>query len=244
MKIKRITPLSTRRPSAPKGPVRRSIVLAALALPLLPGAARAQAAIEELFSKTEAVTVSGNLGCLTGSGVSTGSGGCGLYGFGLEAVINLATPEGSGWGFELALGYGQLSGFRAEDPGLDLRGAVRALPSVAAYASRGHAMPMGFDQFYFGLHTGFLQTVNLQAYDLEGRQFSLKGETFEFGVSAGLFHGSGLFLEPTYRFRHFPSVEWTLPESVEALPAGWPRSLDLSGPSVSVGYQFSMPSGG
>ena len=53
--------------------------------------------------------MSGNLGCLTGSGVATDSGNCGLYGFGLEAVISLATPEGSGWGFEPALGYGQLS---------------------------------------------------------------------------------------------------------------------------------------
>ncbi len=223
--------------------MRHSLALAALAFLALPGAARAQAAIEELFSKTEAVTVSGNLGCLTGSGVTTDSGGCGLYGFGLEAVINLAKPEGSGWGFELALGYGQLSGFRSNDASLDLRGAVRALPSIAAYASRERKMPAGFRDFYFGLHTGFLQTVNLQAYDLEGRQFSLDGETFELGVSVGLFHGSGLFVEPTYRFRYFPSVEWTLPDGVKTLPAGWPRSLNLSGPSVSVGYQFSVPSG-
>ena len=102
---------------------------------------------------------------------------------------------------------------------------------------------MGFRDFYFGLHTGFLQTVNLQAYDLEGRQFSLEGATFELGVSAGVFHRSGLFVEPTYRFRYFPSVEWTLPEGVDALPGGWPRSLNLSGPSVSLGYQFAIPSG-
>lgn len=222
--------------------MRRSLVLASLALLALPAGARAQAAIEELFSKTEAVTVSGSLGCLTGSGVATDSGNCGLYGFGLEAVISLATPEGSGWGFELALGYGQLSGFRSDDPSLDLRGAVRALPSVAAYASRERKMPLGFEDFYFGLHTGFLQTVNLQAYDPEGRQFSLEGETFELGVSVGVFHRSGLFIEPTYRFRYFPSVEWTLPEGVDALPAGWPRGLNLSGPSVSVGYQFAIPS--
>lgn len=223
--------------------MRRSLVLASLALLLaLPADARAQAAIEELFSKTEAVTVSGNLGCLTGTGVATDSGSCGLYGFGLEAVISLATPEGSGWGFELALGYGQLSGFRSDDPSLDLRGAVRALPSIAAYASRERKMPLGFEDFYFGLHTGFLQTVNLQAYDREGRQFSLEGETFEFGASVGVFHRSGLFIEPTYRFRYFPSVEWTLPDGVDALPEGWPRGLNLSGPSVSVGYQFAVPS--
>lgn len=219
---------------------------AAFALAALPGPARAQAAIEALFSRTEAITVSGNAGCLVGSSLTAGGGGCGLYGFGLEALINLASPDTStsGWGFELALGYGQLSGFRSEDPSLDLRGAVRSLPSVAAYASRRRAMPLGFEQYYFGLHTGFLQTTKLQAYDAEGRQFSLSGETFEFGVSLGLYHRTGLFVEPTYRFRHFPSLEWTLPDGVGALPAGWPRSLDLSGPSVSVGYQFSVPSSG
>lgn len=221
--------------------VRIPLAVTVSALALLPSPARAQAAIEELFSKTEAVTVSAALGCLPASSLTTGGGGCGLYGFGLEALINLASPDSSGWGFELALGYGQLSGFRAEDPSLDLRGAVRSLPSVAAYASRDRAMPLGFEQYYFGLHTGFLQTANLQAYDGEGRQYSLDAETFEFGLSFGIYHRSGLFIEPTYRFRYFPSVEWTLPDGVEAVPSGWPRSLNLSGPSVSVGYQFSVP---
>ena len=222
--------------------MRLPLALSAVALFLLPPAAAAQAAIEGLFSRTEAVTVSANLGCVNSSSVSTGSGGCGLYGFGLEALIDLAAPgEAGGWGFELALGYGQLSGFEAEDPSLDLRGAVRALPSIAAYASRERAMPLGFDDFYVGLHTGFLQTANMQAYDAEGRQYSLDGETFEFGISLGLYNRTGFFVEPSYRFRYFPSLSWTFPDGVEALPAGWPRSLNLSGPSLAVGYQFSLP---
>ena len=211
---------------------------------LLPAGAAAQEAIEALFSRTEAVTVSGNVGCVVSSTATTESGGCGLYGFGLEALINLASADSAGgWGFELALGYGQLMGFKAEHPGLDLRGAIRALPSVAAYASRPARLPAGFTDYYFGLYTGFLHTSNLQAYDAEGRQYSLTGETFEFGGSVGIYHRSGLFIEPSYRFRYFPSLSWTLPEGVEALPAGWPRALDLSGPSVSVGYQFSIPGG-
>lgn len=221
---------------------RRSVLLCSLLLLLLPRAVRAQAAIEALFSQTEGVTVAGNVGCVNASKLTTDHGGCGLYGFGLEAVINLASPtEAGGWGFELALGYGQVSGFRSAVPGLDLRGAVQALPSVAAYASRERRMPLGFDEVYVGLHTGFLRTSNMQAYDDDGRQFSLEGETFEFGLSVGLYNRAGFFVEPTYRVRYFPSVEWTFPEGVDALPRDWPRSLNLSGPSVSVGYQFSLP---
>lgn len=223
------------------GPMRLLLFACALAL-LLPRPAGAQEAIEALFSNTEAVTVSGSVGCLTSASVTTGAGGCGLYGFGLEALINLSSADTlGGWGFELALGYGQLAGFRAENPALDLRGAVRSLPSVAAYASRRAELPMGFQSYYFGIHTGFLRTANMQAYDAEGRQYSLEGETFEFGGSLGLYHRSGLFVEPTYRIRYFPSLSWTLPDGVEALPAGWPRALNLSGPSVSAGYQFSIP---
>lgn len=222
--------------------MRLSTAACTLALLLLPRGAAAQfGGIEALFSQTEAITVSGNLACLNSSSVSTGAGGCGLYGFGLEALINLAEADtAGGWGVEMALGYGQLSGFTSADPSIDLRGAVRQLPSLAVYASRERRV-MGFEQVYFGFHTGFLHTVNLQAYDTQGRQYSAQGETFEFGFSAGIWDESGFFVEPGYWFRRFPSLAWTLPGDVEGLPAGWPRALNLSGPSVSIGYQFAIP---
>lgn len=214
-------------------------VLAAVPLAALP--ASGQEAIESLFSKTEAVTISGSMGCLVSSAVTAESGDCGIYSFGLEALINLATAgPGQPWGVEMALGYGQTTGFRSANPDLDLRGAIRALPSVAAYASREVPMPLGFQEMYVGVHTGFLNMHNMKAYDSEGRQYSLDGETFEFGVSFGLYHGSGMFIEPSYRVRYFPSVDWILPDGVESLPEGWPRSLDLSGPQLSVGFQFPI----
>jgi hypothetical protein len=212
-----------------------------LALFLAAAPAPAQEAIESLFSKTEAVTISGSLGCLVSSAVTADSSDCGVYSFGLEALINLSTArEGRPWGVEIALGYGQTTGFRSANPDLDLRGAVRALPSVAAYASREAPLPLGFEEIYFGVHTGLLSMHNMRAYDGEGRQYALDGETFELGVSLGLYHRMGFFVEPSYRVRYFPSVDWVLPEGVEALPDGWPRSLDLSGPQVSIGYQFSI----
>jgi hypothetical protein len=222
----------------------RSLSAALLLLLPRPAAAQLVGGIEALFSNTEAITVSGNVACMNSSTVSTAAGGCGLYGFGLEALINLARADtAGGWGVEMALGYGQLSGFTSGDPALDLRGAIRQLPSLAVYASHERAMPLGFDQFYFGFHTGFLQTVNLQAYDAQGRQYSAQGETFEFGFSLGVWEESGFFVEPGYWFRRFPSLNWSLPGDIEGLPPEWPRALNLSGPSVSVGYQFAIPQG-
>jgi hypothetical protein len=220
----------------------RALLYFSTVLLLLPRAAAAQlvGGIEDLFSRTEAITVSGNVACLNSSSVSTAAGGCGLYDFRLEALINLARADSAGpWGVELALGYGQLSGFTSDDPAVDLRGAVRQLPSLAVYASRKRQM-MGFDQVYFGFHTGFLHTVNLQAYDAQGRQYSAQGETFEFGFSVGVWEERGFFVEPGYWFRRFPSLNWAFPGGVEGLPPEWPRALNLSGPSISLGYQFAI----
>jgi len=220
----------------------QTVVCIVALLPAVP--ARGQEAIESLFSKTEAVTISGSMGCVMSSAVTSDGGDCRVYSFGLEALINLATPRpGQPWGVEMALGYGQTAGFRSANPDLDLRGAVRSLPSVAAYASREVPLPLGFEEMYVGVHTGFLKLHNMRAYDAEGRQYSLDGETFEFGVSFGLYHGSGMFLEPSYRVRYFPSIDWGLPDGVESLPEGWARSLDLSGPQIAIGFQFPIGGG-
>ncbi len=144
--------------------------------------------------------------------------------------------EPAAWGLELGLGADYLTGFVARDPGLDLRGSMRGLPNLSAYASPPVAW--GVFQPYLGLGVGFVQLWNVQGYDAEGRQYDLAGDTFQLGAMAGLYHDSGFFLEAAYRNRNFRSVRWGLPSGVEAVPAGWPRALDLSALLVSVGYQF------
>jgi hypothetical protein len=224
--------------------MRRLLTIALGALAASASRAGAQEAIESLFSQTEAVTISTGYGCVRSSNATGESGDCGIFDVKLEALINLAEADSTHrWGVELALGYGQTTGFRSSNPDLDLRGAIRSLPSVAAYASRAAPLPLGFDELYIGVHTGFLSMHNMRAYDAEGRQYALDGETFEFGVSFGLFNHVGFFVEPSYRIRYFPSIDWTLPEGVDALPEGWPRSLNLSGPSLAIGYQFSIGGG-
>ena len=58
------------------------------------------------------------------------------------------------WLFELALGYGQFSGFTSRDPAFELRGSVRAAPTISVYATKEHGLseqlPIHISP-YFGL---------------------------------------------------------------------------------------------
>jgi hypothetical protein len=67
------------------------------------------------------------------------------------------------WSLELGLGYGQTAGFESRDPTLDLKGAVRDLPSAALYASY---VPTAT---YVGLRSGLMKLQALQIYDETGR---------------------------------------------------------------------------
>jgi len=138
------------------------------------------------------------------------------------------------WTFELGVGYGQVTGFRSRDAGLDLRGAVRDLPAVSLYANYE---PLGA---YAGLRSGFMRTQGVQVFAEDGSAISGQAESFLAGVVLGKSVAIGsmtLFLEAAYSLRHFPSVQW----STDApLPAGTPRALTLSGWSVGTGIQFGV----
>nr|PZN90752.1 MAG: hypothetical protein DIU52_05900 [bacterium] len=140
------------------------------------------------------------------------------------------------WTFELGVGYGQVTGFRSRDAGLDLRGAVRDLPAVSLYANYE---PLGA---YAGLRSGFMRTQGLQVYADDGTPISGTAESFLAGMALGksLHIGSmTLFLETAYWLRHFPSVQWS---SDAPLPPGTPRALTLSGWSIGTGIQFGVGS--
>lgn len=159
----------------------------------------------------------------------------GAYGFGTEFLFDLVDGERAS--IELGLGYGQLTGFVADEASLDLRGSLRSFPTVSVYVSTasGRLRPYG------SLHSGLLDFWHMQAYDPEGRQYTLSGSIFEAGISGGAWVLPGLFAELSYRFRRFPGVTWGLPSGVPALPAEWPRSLDFSGLVLNVGLQVRKP---
>lgn len=149
-------------------------------------------------------------------------------------VVHLepAPPTREVWAFELGLGYGQLSGFEARDPRIELKGAVRTLPSLSLYATY---LELGT---YFGLRSGLMEFKGLQVLDGEGGAWGGSGSSFLSGIVVGqawTMADLNVFLEGAYTVRDFPSVEWS-----GSPPPGTPRSLNLSGWSVGAGIQFAV----
>ncbi len=154
--------------------------------------------------------------------------------------------------FEVAFGYGQSGGYTARAPGVDLYASLREVPAVTVYASLLEPPPMAATLLlggapYVGLRTGYLTIQSGRSYTSEA-VYELRGETFELAGATGVAwtvgqSGITAFVEGAYAWRTFPSVEWSLPDG-GALPTAFPRSLNFTGPSASVGLQIAIKGGG
>lgn len=219
--------------------MRRVLVLVGL---MLPATASAQiSVITGLFDSVNSIAFSVTGGTIVGdTELDPECLGGGLCGMALEVFLDLPSPEGTE--LELGLGTSFLRGFAAREPSLDLRGAVRTLPFVSVFATRPHALGSLALQPYAGLSVGFAQLWNARAYDAAGVQYGVSGEAFEYGLTMGAYVGAppftGLFVEASVRQRRFDSLDWSL--SGTALPAGWPRELNVSTVLVGVGWQFRL----
>lgn len=143
-------------------------------------------------------------------------------------------PGEAVWTLEVGIGYGQLTGFGSDDRALDLRGAVRDLPSLSLYAI--------YEPWngYFGVRSGFMKTQGLQVWDADGRAFAGEAEGFLAGLALGRFVqilDLSLFVEGAYTWRDFPSVRWS---GAGPVPVTAPRSMGLHGWSVGTGIQFGV----
>ncbi|HEX8212424.1 MAG TPA: hypothetical protein VF584_19770 [Longimicrobium sp.] len=216
-----------------------------LAAALCAAATPAHAQVEfltDFFKEVNSVALSVQGGGIPGSANLTtrgsdcpGGGVCGVF---AEMLIDL--PDVGGTELELGLGTGYLRGFRAREESLDLHGSMRSIPVVSAYATFPEIERLARIEPYAGLSVGAAQLWNARGYDPERTVFAVEGETLEFGATAGLYLPlRGLFVEGVYRVRRFESITWELPEAAEErLPANWPRSLDASGWTLAVGWQF------
>jgi hypothetical protein len=161
-----------------------------------------------------------------------------MLGYGAEILFALKDDAKAPFSVELALGFNYLTGFRSKNTDIDLRGSMRTIPELSVYATY---QKTGVIEPYVGVHTGLLDLWHVQAYDPENRQYKIDSESFQAGVTAGIVV-HGMWLEGSYRFRNFPSLDYTTPEGVEAIPSAFPRSMDLSGFTLRAGYQFSIAS--
>ncbi len=219
----------------------RTLALAAAAALLAAAPAPAQLGlVEGIFDEVSAVTVYYQTGGVPGSGqVSSGA----LHGAGSEVLINLKSAGAVT--YELGLGASFLRGYRAVEPSLDLRTSLRAFPTVSLYVSRDDLA--GPFSVYVGGSFGLIELWNAQAYGPSGQPWDVQAQAFELGASLGLHLNRGamrgLFVEGGYRSRDFHSVRWES-RADEALPLAWPRSLDLSGPVLSAGWQVQLGGAG
>ena len=223
---------------------RKLVSLASIAL-FAPDPANGQflGQLEQLFEQVNSISVFAHGGRILGATEleQACAGSIGLCGLGSEVLINLPSPTFAT--LELALGTSFVRGFEAREPTLDLRGAARSLPTVSLYAALNQNAALSP---YLGANFGVLQLWNARAYDPEGAEYAVSGETYEFGGGVGLYLERwvrGLFAEVSYRRRSFSSLDWEFPGDVAALPAGWPRTLNLSGVQFSVGWQIPVSEG-
>lgn len=201
--------------------------------------------ITSLFKDAQSITIFSEFAEIRKSHeLGTGSSPCiflGVCGGGAEVLFNLPSPNDR---FQLELGIGAeyLRGFSARplpDP-VDLRSSVKAFPELGTYVS----LPLsGVDWIepYFGATFGFSELWNAVAYDADRKQIGLKGQTFDYGPVFGIaidVKGAGnAFIEGGWQARRFPSLSY---DTKDALPATWPRELDMSGWHFAIGWQFEL----
>jgi len=212
--------------------MRRSLFLALL---LLAKPVGAQEMITKLFERATDIAPFFQAGWLT-SDENLDTRGSALLGYGVEVLFAVKDDPKSAFAVELALGYNYLTGFRSSNPAIDLRGNMRTLPELSVYATYEK---LGKIEPYVGVHTGLLDLWHAKAYDANGEQYTVSSESFQAGLTGGIVV-RGVWLEGSYRIRNFPSLDWELPGEATALPSEFPRSIDLSGWSLRLGYQFSI----
>ena len=150
-------------------------------------------------------------------------------------------PEERMIDFDLGVGYGQMDGLASSGP-FELHGSVRELPSISAYATVRLTDRVGI---YGGVRTGVITLQDAQMYVADGDAtslFTLSSTSFEFGAPLGVdLHVAGdlhLTAEVAYMRRIFNSLSYDPPNG---FPSEFPRALDLSGLSWSVGVQVPLP---
>lgn len=149
-------------------------------------------------------------------------------------------PEERIFDFDVGIGYGQMDGLVA-DGAFDLHGSVRELPSISAYASASLNDRIAI---YGGVRTGVITLTDAQLYVPDGTTtsvYTLSSTSFEFGAPLGVdFKVAGdlhVTAEVEYMRRIFNSLT-TDPST--GFPSTFPRTLNLSGLSWSLGVQLPL----
>ena len=142
--------------------------------------------------------------------------------------------------YDLGLGYTQLTHFHSKIPGVALSGTMTETPSVSLYRTAESG-----SSWYFGARTGLIKISDL-LLESAGKSFTASPQTVEFGPVVGLgvpLPGIDASLiiatvEAAYMRRNFSSIRWS---SAEGLPTSAPRTLNMSGWSIGLGFVLGIP---
>jgi hypothetical protein len=149
----------------------------------------------------------------------------------------------------LLVGFDILTGFGAKQPGLDLRGSVVALPTIMTTHEEDlyirHAPPL-IANIGFGLGLSQIQNGRTQVPQSPGvdRALELGGNGYHAGVTYGIsttISGIGVFIDGSYRYTNFPSLEWREAGKAVAPPVGWPTSMGLRAGTIRIGIGTPPP---
>jgi hypothetical protein len=151
---------------------------------------------------------------------------------------------------DVGLGYSEFSGFSAVDNSFELRGAVRELPAVSVFGTLSSDTPGSIFRkllFRVGIRSGLIQLNDVQATDPLGDGtlgvYAGTAQTFQIGGVAGVALAWKKeiypYVEYNWERRKFASVQWAAQEQPTA-PERFPRELDFSGSSVSVGLRIQL----
>lgn len=151
---------------------------------------------------------------------------------------------------DVGLGYSEFSGFSALDNSFELRGAVRELPAVSVFGTLSSDTPGSIFRkllFRVGIRSGLIQLNDVQAVEPRGDEtlgvYAGTAQTFQIGGVAGVALAWKKEIYPYFEYnwerRKFASVQWAAQEQPTA-PERFPRELDFSGPSVSIGLRIQL----
>ena len=154
-----------------------------------------------------------------------------------QVGIAVRNPKAS-----INVGFDLLTGWRAKEESLDLRGAVAALPTISTYFDTvlprvGDVLPS--TSLSLGIGLSQLQDARATLPQTTGANQTVKVAGSGYHVGAGLLFGVSFgdvafHVENAFRYTRFPSVDWT-GDKLVVPPAGWPTSMDLWTGTLRIG---------
>jgi hypothetical protein len=145
---------------------------------------------------------------------------------------------------DITVGYDLLTGWRAKEESLELRGGIAALPTITKYfdtvlPSVGPLVPSATVGFGVGLSQLQDTRASLAQSTGAGHIVKLSGNGYHVGVNlafgVAIAENVGIYVEDSFRYTRFPSLDWADDKSIVP-PAGWPTSLDLWTGTLRIGF--------